>query len=97
MHPEGSMYGVFAMGRGGEGAMGRWGERAMERWSEGEMERWWMFDVRWRIKDHDAVMLYLNLLECYIIFVSFFSFRFSFLKKPSSLATNLKNRGRSQE
>jgi hypothetical protein len=34
-----------------------------------------------RIKNHDAVMLYLNLLECYFIFVSFFSFPFSFPKK----------------
>ena len=48
-----------------------------------------MFDVRGRIANCDAARLYLNMLKCYFIFVSFFSL-FLFLKKSSTLATNHK-------
>ncbi len=38
-------------------------------------------DNKLQMKKRDAARLYLNLLECYFIFVSFFSFPFSFAKK----------------
>jgi hypothetical protein len=39
-------------------------------------------DIKLQMRKRDAARLYLNLLECYFIFVSFFSFfPFSFAEK----------------
>lgn len=35
-------------------------------------------DIKLQMRNRDAARLYLNLLECYFIFVSFFSFPFFF-------------------
>lgn len=54
-------------------------------------------DIKLQMMKHDAERLYLNLLECYFIFVSFFFFSlFLLLKKSSSLANNQKQLERRQ-